>query len=890
MQSSPTFQTAPASPGPALDQVLNSANDCIQILDLDGRIEFLNSAGLRKWGILDLRSVRGLSWLGFWSEGNVPQAKQAFQAAVNGHSSKFTGALADAGNSPVFWEVTASPIRDAEGKVTQVLVVCRDASEQARVNADHQLAEDRFQLFVESVKDYALFLLDPAGNVTTWNEGAKRIKGYEAGEIIGKHFSTFYTPEDVARKHPQEELEIAEREGKFEEEGWRVRKDGSRFWASVVISRVRDRSGTLVGFAKVTRDLTERRAAEMARLEEQNARDREQLLEQIFSESPAFMTLLSVPDFRFLKSNEEHLRLVRKREVIGKTVRELRPEMEDQGLLDLLKKVAETGEPFVGRDVKIHYEASEGEPARTAYLDFVYQPLRRPDGVVYAIAVQGYDVTAKVLGHKAVENERENFRHLFRQTPEMVCILKGPEHVFEFVNEAHVKVLGFDATGMPVRVAQPESVEVHGILDEVYRTGNTALLKKIPVTVAGRLRYFNLTYSARRNEAGMIDGIMILGTEITDQVESSKKLEDLVAERTQELRESESFLDSVIENIPNMVFVKDAKDLRFVRFNRAGEELLGLPRSELLGKSDYDFFPREQAEHFVGKDREALADGSILDIREEVIETKDKGRRFLHTRKIPIRGMDGTPEYLLGISEDITEWKLAEEKRVRVIREQAAVEERKKENDRAAFLAEASTILASSLCYRNTLGDLARLTVPTMADWCSVTMLGEDGALERLAAVHRDPLKMQLLGELAAYSRVWDENSEIGQVIKTRAPRYSPEVDQQRLVAAAKDSRHLDLMRQLGCTSCIIVPIVARNRALGAISLISDNPSRRYNENDLAVAIELGRRAGIAIENASLYESLQQAVRTRDEFLSIASHELEDAPHVAEAASADPRP
>lgn len=119
---------------------------------------------------------------------------------------------------------------------------------------------------------------------------------------------------------------------------------------------------------------------------------------------------------------------------------------------------------------------------------------------------------------KLIENERENFRNLFRQTPEMVCILKGPEHVFEFVNDAHMKALGFDATGKNVREAQPESVEVHGILDEVYRTGKTADLHELPVTLTNRLRYFNLTYSARKDEKGVINGVMILGTEVTQEV------------------------------------------------------------------------------------------------------------------------------------------------------------------------------------------------------------------------------------------------------------------------------------------------------------------------------------------------------------------------------------
>jgi PAS domain S-box-containing protein len=125
-----------------------------------------------------------------------------------------------------------------------------------------------------------------------------------------------------------------------------------------------------------------------------------------------------------------------------------------------------------------------------------------------------------------------------------------------------------------------------------------------------------------------------------------------------ELRRSQSFLDSVIENIPAMVFVKDATDLRFVRFNRAGEELLGYSRADLIGKTDYDFFPADEADFFTTKDREVLAAGRVVDVAEEPIDTTT-GRRYLHTRKIPIFDEEGQPVYLLGISEDITERKAA---------------------------------------------------------------------------------------------------------------------------------------------------------------------------------------------------------------------------------------
>ena len=128
-------------------------------------------------------------------------------------------------------------------------------------------ADQQFRLLVSSVTDYAIYLLDGAGRVTSWNPGAERIKGYRADEIIGRHFSQFYVPEDRARGVPEAALACARRDGRFEGEGWRLRKDGSRFWALAVIDAVRDDAGELVGFAKTTRDISERRAME-ARLRE----------------------------------------------------------------------------------------------------------------------------------------------------------------------------------------------------------------------------------------------------------------------------------------------------------------------------------------------------------------------------------------------------------------------------------------------------------------------------------------------------------------------------------------------------------------------------------------------------------------------------------------------
>ena len=186
-------------------------------------------------------------------------------------------------------EVGLSPV-NIEGRV-HVTAMIRDVTDRKAAEQLLRRNEDTMRLLVDGVKDYAILMLDPAGHITTWNAGAERIKGYTAEEIIGKHFSLFYPPEDVAAGRPIRELEIATREGRFEEEGWRVRKDGTRFLANAVVTALLDDAGRLLGFGKVMRDVTEKRAAEehllqMAiELERSNALDQFRQKEMVIKEN-----------------------------------------------------------------------------------------------------------------------------------------------------------------------------------------------------------------------------------------------------------------------------------------------------------------------------------------------------------------------------------------------------------------------------------------------------------------------------------------------------------------------------------------------------------------------------------------------------------------------------
>ncbi len=170
-----------------------------------------------------------------------------------------------------FWaNVIITALRDDNGVLRAFSKITRDLTEKRQQQETLRLSEERFRLLVEGVQDYAIYMLSPDGVVTSWNAGARRIKGYEASEIIGSHFSRFYPPEDIESGKPWAELAMAREHGRVEDEGWRIRKDGSRFWSRVAVTALYDPNGSLHGFAKVTQDLTRRRHSEALELSSQN--------------------------------------------------------------------------------------------------------------------------------------------------------------------------------------------------------------------------------------------------------------------------------------------------------------------------------------------------------------------------------------------------------------------------------------------------------------------------------------------------------------------------------------------------------------------------------------------------------------------------------------------
>jgi len=583
--------------------------------------------------------------------------------------------------------------------------------EELRATMHPRSSEEQFRLLVESVVDYAIFMLDAKGIVTTWNLGAERIKGYTAEEIIGQHFSRFYLEEDVRAGLCDRELEQAAEVGRFECEGWRVRKDGTLFWASVVITALRDpANGSLLGFGNVTRDLTQRWLAGEA------LRESEERFRHAIDDAPIGMALVSL-DGHFVRVN--------------------------RAFCDV-----------VGHD-----------PAELSNLTF--RDITHPED-----------------------------RDIDRASVEQLARGEIPRYQLE------KRYIRKDAT----------------VVDIMF----SASLLRVP---AGAPLYYI--------------------AQIQDITER-KRIEN-------ELRNANAFLDAIIENVPLMLFIKDSDSLRLVRVNRAGEDLLGWPRELLVGKNDFDLWPRAQAEFFVRKDRETLNIGRV-DIEQEPIQTRHHGVRVLSTKKVPILDPSGKPLYLLGISEDITERRRIEQQR--------------------RLLAEVSVALSASLDYEQTLATVTDLAVRSVADWCAVDVLEEHGHMRRLKVASADPANAALCAVLEQLPVNRDLPHLARSVLEGGRSFVVEHVTPQFLASVSQGADHRRALRATGVRSVIGVPLLIRGESLGVLLFGSSNPDCAYGQDDLRWAEPLADRSAVAIENARLYRASVEATQRRDQVLGVVAHDL----------------
>ena len=544
---------------------LASIGDAVIATDFEGRITFMNAVAeeLTGWHL---------------HEAIMKPAKEVF-IIINEHTRQKVenpvakvlenGAIVGLANHTVLvrrdgTEVaiddSGAPIKDRNGNITGVVLVFRDITDRKRMEDSLRESEERFRLLVDGIKDYAIFMLDPEGLVITWNEGAERLKGYKSEEIIGQDFSIFYTPEDVTQNKPHKLLDAAISREHVEEEGWRVRKDGSRFWASVVLTALHDELGNLRGFAKVTRDITER---EKAMKEIEN-------LAKFPEENPNPIMRIAA-NGAIIYANSSSAPLL---ELWGCQVGQRLPEECRDLILDVFRSRN-------SREIEILLHCA------------TYSLVLAPITEMGYVNIYGRDITKRKQTEIALQESEQRYATTLASIGDAV-IATDIEGRITFMNAVAEELTGWTFQ----EALQKPAKAVFNIIN-----GDTRQKVVDPITKVlengAIVGLANHTVLVRRDESevaiddsgapikdhnGNISGVVLVFRDITERKQAEEAL-----------RETKDYLENLIDYANAPIIVWDTS-LNITRFNRAFERLTGLEAQDVLGRSLEVLFPERTRE------------------------------------------------------------------------------------------------------------------------------------------------------------------------------------------------------------------------------------------------------------------------------------------------------
>ena len=472
----------------------------------------------------------------------------------------------------------------------------------------------------------------------------------------------------------------------------------------------------------------------------------------------------------------------------------------------------------------------------------------------------------------ALDEQRERLSVTLASIGDAV-IVADPDGTVTFINQVAQQLTGRPAehaTGQPLGqvftiINEETRAPAFNPFDRVVREGVVVGLANHTLLVRPDGSEVPIDDSAApvKDRAGQVIGVVLVFRDISEQ----KRAAEATTALTRQVENERRRLDNVIANVPGVVWESwgqpDAANQRIDFVSDYVERMLGYSREAWLSTANFwltivhpadrEAAARRATETFqrgepgINQFRWVARDGRVL---------------WVETHSVTIRDDAGRPAGMRGVTLDISARKHAEAERAR-----AAGQQR--------FLLDAGALLASSLEYELTLDRLAQLVVPQVADWCAVHLLDADDTVRRLAIAHRDPAKAELARQRPdRYPLDRDARHMVANVLRTGKPELFASVPDDVLVAAARDGEHLALLRSLGFSAYMCVPLTARDRMLGTITMVLADADRHYDANDLDMAEQLAARAAIAIDNARLYREAREAIRARDQFLSIASHEL----------------
>ncbi|MEO8903014.1 MAG: PAS domain S-box protein [Polyangiaceae bacterium] len=710
----------------------------------------------------------------------------------------------------LFWaNVVITALRDDHGGLLGFAKVTRDLTEKRAAAEELRRSEERFRLLLEGVGDYAIYMLDPQGTVSTWNAGAKKIKGYEPSEVIGRHYSLFFAPEDRAAGHPEAELTAARVDGRFEEEGWRVRKDGTRFWAGVVLTPLRSATGELLGFAKITRDLTTNKQAE-------------EVAQQLLREQAA-RTAAEEAEGRVATERERYKTLSRRLEVIFESIADGITVQDTTGAIVFANSAA----------------------ASVCGFSSVEEFQRTPSAEVFA----RFDITAEAGGAFDM-----------RDLPARGVLAGGESGsvTLQVRERATDRRWWTTVRASPVRseTGQTEfAVSIwHDVSGERRRQEQGQYLASATATLASSLEYGAMLRA--------LAGVLVPGLAdwCSVHVLEGNELVNVAVAHVDPARVAES-RDYSSKYPPD----RDARSglWNVIRSGRA--ELYPEITEEMLKQS--------------ARDEEDLRRLSRVGMKSVMVVPV---RRRNH-----VIGVMALVSAELGRRYDALDLELAEElgRRAGTAIENAELySAEKRARAQVELIAQAGEAFSATLDYETTLRNIVRIVIPALADFAFFDVI-EGAEVRRFVAAHEPAAEAMLMSAKWLPSTRDDKNLC---ALSSGCTGFHPLIDDAWRRDAATSLEHLELLRRLELGSLVTVPSGGAGSILGALTVCFGKSGRHHTSDDVRLAEELARRAGVAVTQARLFaaansaadtaaEALhvaEEASRIKDEFLATVSHEL----------------
>jgi len=722
----------------------------------------------------------------------------------------------------------------------------------ARSRAD-QVAEQRERLRVTlaSIGD-GVIVTDTDGNVTFANQVAQALTGWAENDAQGQPLEqVFAIVNEETRRQVENPVAKVIREGTvvgLANHTILLARDGAEVPIDDSAAPIRDADGKIVGVVLVFRDIAERKRAEQAQLQLAAAVEQQrQRLDNIITSVPGVVwEAWGQPDaasqkIDFVSGYVETM--------LGYSVQEW---LETPNFWltivhsdDRERAAAEAAALFAsGADgiSEFRWLARDG---RILWVEAHSAVIADAAGHPAGMRGVTMDITKRRLAEEAIRESEERFRALFDSSP--IGIFLGRDGKVLYGNPAFAHMYGYadleDMRGILLTDLVAPALRAE-LAERALRRERGEPVPNSYEAVGLRKDGSTFQYAVQVGNITLPDGPAAVAfcTDISERQRANLAL-----------RASEQRYRELADSMPLVVWTaRPNGELDY--YNQRWFDYTGMTLEQTQGWGWQPVLHPDDLQNCIDRWSEAVRIGHPLEIEYRWKRVDDTYRWHLG-RAQPVRDAAGEIAYWVGTGTDIEEQKQAE--------------------DRQRLLAEISVLLVSSPDYELMLTQLTRLLVPRLADWCAVHIVEEHGDIRRLAFAHTDPAKQALVGDRPErYPLDPGARHIVSHVLRSSEPEFYPEVPDQLLVEAARNQEHLQTLRALGFTSYMCLPMVARGHTLGTITLATADSGRRYGKADLAFAEDLASRTAIALDNARLYRDAQDAIRARDQFLSIASHEL----------------